>query len=67
MYRMRGTGCGGISLHKAPGQSAGTAAFKTRSEAPVLWHIELQVGSVAGAGTLILSGRQELECVESVF
>ena len=43
---MWGTGGRGVSLREASGQSAGTAAIKAGTEAAVLRHAELQVGSV---------------------
>jgi len=55
---MRGTGCGGVTLREASGQSARTTAIKARTETAVLRHAELQAGSVDDAshvtGCLIL-------------
>jgi len=52
------TGGGSVSLREASGQSAGTTASKAGFEAAVLWHAELQAGSVDDAsdvtGRLIL-------------
>jgi hypothetical protein len=44
------TGGRGVSLREASGQGAGTTAIKAGPEETVLWHAELQAGSVDDAG-----------------